>query len=39
MTLGKGMLINYSTRQKVNSRSSTEAELNGVDDRLAKYYG
>ena len=36
MTLGRGMLINYSTKQKVNSRSSTEAELNGVDDKISK---
>ena len=36
MTLGKGILINYSTKQKVNSQSSTEAELNGVDDKISK---
>ena len=36
MTLGKGMLINYSTKEKVNSRSSMEAELNGVDDKISK---
>ena len=36
MTLGKGMLTNDSTKQQVNSRSSTEAELNGVDDKISK---
>ena len=31
-TLGKGSIINISTKQKLNTRSSTEAELVGVDD-------
>ena len=35
-TLGKGMIIVDSTKQKINSRSSTEAELNGVDDKIGK---
>ena len=35
-TLGYGSIISASTKQKVNSRSSTEAELNGVDDRISK---
>ena len=35
-TLGYGAIISASTKQKVNSRSSTEAELNGVDDRISK---
>jgi hypothetical protein len=35
-TLGKGMIIADSTKQKVNSRSSTEAELNGVDNKIGK---
>jgi hypothetical protein len=35
-SLGKGMIILDSTKQKVNSRSSTEAELIGVDDRISK---
>jgi hypothetical protein len=35
-SLGKGMIISDSTKQKVNSRSSTEAELIGVDDRISK---
>ncbi len=32
MTLGKGSVISTSTRQKLNTRSSTEAEVVGVDD-------
>ena len=35
-SLGKGMIISDSTKQKVNSRSFTEAELIGVDDRISK---
>ena len=35
-TLGKGAIISDSTKQKSNSRSSTEAELNGVDDKIGK---
>jgi hypothetical protein len=35
-SLGKGMIVSDSTKQKVNSRSSTEAELIGVDDRVSK---
>jgi hypothetical protein len=36
MSLGKGATIADSTKQKVNSRSSTEAELNAVDDKISK---
>ena len=36
MSLGKGASIADSTKQKVNSRSSTEAELNAVDDKIGK---
>jgi hypothetical protein len=36
MTLGKGAITTASTKQKVNSRSSTEAELIGLDDYIAK---
>jgi hypothetical protein len=36
MTLGKGILNSVSTQQKVNSRSSTEAEFIAVDDVLSK---
>ena len=35
-TMGKGAVISDSTKQKVNSRSSTEAELKGIDDEIAK---
>jgi hypothetical protein len=35
-TIGKGAIIGSSTKQKVNSRSSTESELIGVDDKIAK---
>jgi hypothetical protein len=31
-TLGKGAVINISRKQSINTRSSTEAELVGVDD-------
>ena len=30
--MGKGSIINISLKQKVNTRSSTEAEVIGVDD-------
>lgn len=32
MSLGKGMVFSSSVRQKLNTRSSTEAELVGVHD-------
>jgi hypothetical protein len=35
-TMGKGAIIGSSTKQKVNSRSSTESELIGVDGKIAK---
>ena len=35
-TLSKGAIISDSTKQKSNARSSTEAELNGVDDKISK---
>ena len=35
MSLGKGATYATSTRQKLNTRSSTEAELVGVDDVMA----
>jgi len=34
MTLGKGHPYSASTKQKLNTRSSTEAELIGVDDLM-----
>ena len=36
MTMGGGVLCSVSTKQKVMSRSSTEAELIGVDDVISK---
>jgi hypothetical protein len=35
-TMGKGAIMSSSTKQKVNSRSSTESELIGADDKIAK---
>ena len=35
MSLGKGLPVSSPTRQKLNTRSSTEAELVGVDDSMA----
>ena len=35
-TLGKGCIMSDSTKQKVNARSSTEAELIAVDDKISK---
>jgi hypothetical protein len=36
MLLGSGAIQSISTKQKVNSRSSTEAELISVDDAIGK---
>ncbi len=36
MTLGMGSVCSYSLKQKVNARSSTEAELISVDDVVSK---
>lgn len=36
MTLGEGTISSVSTKQKVMSRSSTEAELVGLDDVISK---
>ena len=35
MTLGKGAVVSISSKQKTNARSSTEAELIGVDDIIS----
>jgi hypothetical protein len=35
-TMGKGSVISDALKQKVNSRSSTEAEIIGVDDEVGK---
>jgi hypothetical protein len=34
MTLGKGAVYSTSTKQKINTKSSTEAELVGVNDAM-----
>ncbi len=34
MSLGQGMALSYSWKQKINSLSSTKAELVGIDDSL-----
>ena len=34
MTMGKGCPINMSSKQKINTHSSTEAELMGVNDAM-----
>ena len=36
MSLGSGVICSVSTKQKINTRSSTEAELVGVDDVVSK---
>ena len=38
-SLGYGVILSSSTKQKVNTRSSTEAELVGVDDKISKILG
>ena len=35
-TMGKGALVSDSRKQRVNSRSSTESEIVGVDDEIHK---
>ena len=35
-TLGKGSIIDASQKQKINTRSSTEAELAGADDAVTR---
>ena len=34
MTLGLGAITSFSRKQKINGKSSTEAELFGMDDAL-----
>ena len=36
MTLGKGATCTASTKQKINTKSSTEAELVAIDDSMAQ---
>jgi hypothetical protein len=35
MTMGRGAILSYSWKQKVNTKSSTETELVGVDDAIS----
>eukprot|EP00804_Cyclotella_cryptica_P023105 CCRYP_000347-RE/>CCRYP_000347-RE protein AED:0.29 eAED:0.21 QI:0/-1/0/1/-1/0/1/0/371 len=35
MTMGRGAVLSYSWKQKVNTKSSTEMELVGVDDAIS----
>ena len=35
MTMGKGAILSYSWKQKINTKSSTETELVGVDDAVS----
>ena len=34
MSMGKGAILSFSRKQKLNNASSTEAELVGIDDAL-----
>ena len=34
LTLGHGSILSISAKQKINTKSSTEAELVGVDDAM-----
>jgi hypothetical protein len=36
MSLGKGAVMSFSRKQKLNTRSSTEAELVGIDDAIGE---
>ena len=38
MTLGGGTVSSFSRKQKLNGKSSTEAELIGMDDALPQIY-
>eukprot|EP00804_Cyclotella_cryptica_P027598 CCRYP_007504-RA/>CCRYP_007504-RA protein AED:0.36 eAED:0.36 QI:0/-1/0/1/-1/1/1/0/149 len=35
MTMGQGAVLSYSWKQKLNTKSSTETELVGVDDAIS----
>ena len=39
MTMGTGAIMSGSNKQKLNTRSSCEAELVGFDDLATKIYG
>ena len=34
MTMGEGAVINFSWKQKINAKGSTEAELIAIDDGM-----
>ena len=36
MSFGKGAVLSYSQKQKINTKSSTESELVGMDDALSR---
>ena len=36
MSFGKGAVLSYSQKQKINTKSSTESELVGMDDALTR---
>ena len=36
LILGKGAIISDSTKQKLNTRSSTESELARIDEKISK---
>jgi hypothetical protein len=35
MSMGKGSIVSSSTQQKINMKSSMEAELVGIDDGMS----
>ena len=36
MTLGQGAITSFSCKQKLNAKSSTEAELIGIDEAMSQ---
>jgi hypothetical protein len=36
LSLGKGTICSVSTKQKINTRSTTKAELVGIDNLISK---
>jgi len=39
MTIGKGGTFTSSCKQKLNTKSSNEAELVAIHDAMVQYYG
>jgi len=39
MSFGKGAILSYSQKQKINTKSSTESELVGMDGPFLGVYG